>query len=297
MTRETFVAFPCDGNWLYGIVHLPDHPAPRGVLVVVGGPQYRVGSHRQFLLLARALADAAIPVMRFDYRGMGDSEGDAITFEDIETDIRGAIDTFFAQVPSLREVVLWGLCDAASAALMYAHRDRRVSGVVLLNPWVRTEQGIARAYLKHYYVTRLFDPELWRKIRAGEFSVTAAAKSLLQAVGTGLGLTKSFGPAADPAAGSRAPDTGQSAASKAPLPERMLTGLNLYDGRLMIVLSGDDLTAREFKDLATTERPWRKSLRAARVTIHELPAANHTFARRAWRDQVATWTAEWVKSW
>jgi exosortase A-associated hydrolase 1 len=297
MTRETLVAFPCEGDWLYGVVHLPDHPAPRGVLVVVGGPQYRVGSHRQFLLLARVLADSAIPVMRFDYRGMGDSEGAAITFEDIETDIRCAIDAFFAQVPSMREVVLWGLCDAASAALMYAHCDRRVSGVALLNPWVRTEQGIARAYLKHYYMTRLFDPDLWRKIRAGRFSVTDAAKSLFHAVGTGLGLAKSFQPASDPAAESRAPDTGRGATSKVPLPERMLTGFKQYGGRIMIILSGDDLTAREFKDLATTARPWRKLLRAPRVTSHELAAANHTFARRAWRDQVAKWTAEWVKSW
>lgn len=297
MIQETFVAFPCEADWLYGVIHLPHNPVPRGVLVVVGGPQYRVGSHRQFLLLARALADAAIPVMRFDYRGMGDSEGAAITFEDVEADIRCAIDAFFARVPSLREVVLWGLCDAASAALMYAHRDRRVSGVVMLNPWVRTEQGIARAYLKHYYMSRLFDPELWRKIRSGQFSVTAAAKSLFQAVGTGLGLTKTFGPAVDSAAEPRAPDTGQGAASPVPLPDRMLAGLKLYTGRLMIILSGDDLTAREFQDLTTAARPWRKLLRAPRVTSHQLPAANHTFARRAWRDQVATWTAEWVKSW
>jgi len=33
--------------------------------------------------------------MRFDYRGMGDSEGEARTFESVQDDIRIAIDTFF----------------------------------------------------------------------------------------------------------------------------------------------------------------------------------------------------------
>ncbi|WP_229425323.1 hydrolase 1, exosortase A system-associated [Massilia sp. Se16.2.3] len=104
------------------------------MLVVVGGPQYRAGSHRQFTLLARDLADAGIPALRFDYRGMGDSEGDLQTFEHVEDDLRAAIDRFFLEVPGMREVVLWGLCDGASAAAMYAPQDARVSGLVLLNP-------------------------------------------------------------------------------------------------------------------------------------------------------------------
>jgi alpha/beta superfamily hydrolase len=45
------------------------------VLVIVGGPQYRAGSHRQFTLLARSLAEQGFAVLRFDYRGMGDSTG------------------------------------------------------------------------------------------------------------------------------------------------------------------------------------------------------------------------------
>jgi len=50
--------------------------ADTGVLIVVGGPQYRVGSHRQFVMLARFLADHGVPCMRFDYRGMGDVSGE-----------------------------------------------------------------------------------------------------------------------------------------------------------------------------------------------------------------------------
>ena len=155
--QEHALAFACNDSWLYGILSIPENTSSRGVLVVVGGPQYRAGSHRQFTLLARDLAAYGVPVLRFDCRGMGDSEGEPRIFEDIEEDLQCAIDKFMEEIPGLDEVVIWGLCDAASAALFYAHRDPRVTGLVLLNPWVRSEQGEAKAYLKHYYLARFFE--------------------------------------------------------------------------------------------------------------------------------------------
>src|SRR5690242_8322760 len=128
---ELALTFDCRGQSLVGILSGTGEVAERGVLVVVGGPQYRVGSHRQFTLLARHLAERGLPALRFDYRGMGDSEGDARTFERVGADIRSAMDRFFASVPGLKDVVIWGLCDAASASLFYAHQDARVSGLVL----------------------------------------------------------------------------------------------------------------------------------------------------------------------
>ena len=48
MPEERALSFACRGAWLYGILSLPQAAsAPaRGVLIVVGGPQYRAGSHR-----------------------------------------------------------------------------------------------------------------------------------------------------------------------------------------------------------------------------------------------------------
>src|SRR5712692_9618697 len=134
--NEIALIFDCEGESLVGILSGAGPLAGRGVLIVVGGPQYRVGSHRQFTLLARHLAERGVPALRFDYRGMGDSGGEFRTFERVGADIRWAVDRFFASVPGLKEVVIWGLCDAASAALFYAHQDERVSGLILLNPWV-----------------------------------------------------------------------------------------------------------------------------------------------------------------
>lgn len=285
MSVEKPLCFRCEGAWLYGIAHLPDAPQRRGVLILVGGPQYRVGSHRQFLLLARYLAGSGIPTLRFDYRGRGDSDGETCSFEHTDLDIGAAIDELFSLAPSLEEVVIWGLCDAASAALLYAHRDPRVAGLVLLNPWVRTEAGIAKVYLKNYYPARLLDPNLWRKIIRGKFDFSLAMRSFLGLAAAGLGMAQSVG---SPSSG-----VNQEAGS---LPDRMLDGLRRYQGRVMLILSGQDLTAQEFRDLSSASPQWREQLAFPRLTRHELAEANHTFSKRQWRDQVAAWTAEWVQA-
>src|SRR6185295_10565264 len=106
---------------------------------------------------------------------MGDSSGESRDFEQVSPDLRAAVDAFFDMVPELQDVVIWGLCDAASAASFYAHEDSRVSGVVLLNPWVRTPAGEARAYFRHYYLQRLSSAALWRKLLRGEFDWKGSA--------------------------------------------------------------------------------------------------------------------------
>jgi len=281
---EQALVFDCEGSSLIGVLSGAALAAERGVLIVVGGPQYRAGSHRQFTLLARHLAERGVPTLRFDYRGMGDSGGGVRTFERVDADIRCAIDRFFASVTGLKDVVIWGLCDAASAALFYAHQDARVSGLVLLNPWVRTEHGLARAHLRHYYLQRLFQASLWQKVARGEFKVREAAAALGKAAMDAMGRGPSRGTAEE------------ATASEAPLPERMEDALGRFRGRVLLILSGNDLTAQEFNDVVAGSRRWRQLLSADRITRYDLPEANHTFARRDWRDQVERWTEAWVKN-
>jgi len=293
--REQALSFHCGDDALFGILSLPvqpAQPAPRGVLIVVGGPQYRAGSHRQFALLARSLAAQGVPVMRFDYRGMGDSEGAPRDFTGADEDMRAALDAFQAAVPGLKEVVLWGLCDAASATLCYAAQDRRVAGLVLLNPWVRTAEGLARATLKHYYRDRLLQGELWRKILRGQFDFGKATRSLLS-----LASAARRRPVAQDAQGAQGIQDAQNTATPLSLPQRMLAAMQAFTGPVLLILSGKDLTAQEFSEAVSASPGWQRQLAAARVRRHTLDAADHTFSRSIWRDQVASWTLDWVRSW
>lgn len=275
---EAALLVPCHGDQLVGVLAVPEQPAARGVLIVVGGPQYRAGSHRQFALLARRLARAGIASLRFDYRGMGDSSGAAHSYEDIEDDIRSSVDALMERVPSVQEVVIWGLCGAASAALFYAHTDRRIGGLVLVNPWVRTEAGLARARLRHYYGARLLQPQFWLKLLHGEFNPFRAMRDFFGYAIRGL-------------------RSGQATLDDLvdPVPVRMEAGLTKFKGPVLVVLSGKDLTAQEFRDVVAGSAGWRALLDDLRVTKRELAEANHTFSRREWRDQLADWTADWVK--
>ena len=275
--EETPFCFECEGERLLGIVHRPEHVHDTGVLIIVGGPQYRVGSHRQFLLLARCLARHGIPVMRFDYRAMGDSEGEGIDFENVNQDIARAIDSFVQQIPGIRKVVLWGLCDAASASLFYGYTDPRVSGMVLLNPWVRTTAGEAKAYLKHYYLSRFLSKDFWKKVLGGKFNPAASLKSLFK-------FTR------DARKGSQRPSHSQQS-----LPQRMLHCLCKFNGKILLILSGNDLTADEFRDVINASQGWSEALASSRVSRKNLESANHTFSSAAWRSQVESWTLDWLR--
>jgi len=277
--EETAISFRCHDDWLYGVVSRPDVPCRRGVLIVVGGPQYRAGSHRQFTLLARHLAQQGVAAMRFDYRGMGDSQGEARDFESVDDDLRAAIDAFMEAQPGMHEVVLWGLCDAASAATMYAASDPRVTGLVLLNPWVRTADGLARTTLKHYYLDRLRDRTFWQQLLSGRFSYSRSLKSIARLAQTAFGGRNAQ------------PDTAMS------LPERMHAGMRAFEGRVMVIVSGADLTGREFCDMTAATPKWKRLLDAPTVLQRQLNGADHTFSRRVWRDQVADWTCDWMRSW
>jgi len=283
--REQPTIFECEGCRLVGIAAVPVKPVETGVVIVVGGPQYRAGSHRQFTLLARHLASENIASFRFDYRGMGDSEGNMRNFEVVDADIHAAIDTFLKQVPSVSKVVLWGLCDAASAALFYGHTDSRVSGLVLLNPWVHSEVGSAHVKLKYYYLNRLRHPSFWRKLLTGKVSTIVSMQEVLGAIRQVVArfINK----------GSNKSEIGNNS-FVLDFVDRMLYGLKRFEETALIILSGQDTTAKEFDHLIKTNSDWAKASTSSRISFLQIPEANHTFSNALWRHRVAARTADWI---
>ncbi|MGF1630365.1 MAG: hydrolase 1, exosortase A system-associated [Kiloniellaceae bacterium] len=280
--NEEAVVFSCADQRLVGILHHAEAASKVGILIVTGGPQYRIGSHRQFLLLARSFAAAGVPTFRFDHRGTGDSEGAFLGFERIGDDIAAAATTFLERSKGLERVVLWGICDAASAILLNAGHDPRIAGLLLVNPWVREAEGEARALVKYYYGQRLLDPVFWRKLFSGEVVVVKAVRGL------GSGIARWLRSAASARAQ-------QPQAAALPLPSRMALGFTAFRGPIGLILSGRDLTAREFEDAAANSS-WRGLLAEQRVSRHSLPTADHTFSRRVWREEVVRRTLSWLQT-
>jgi exosortase A-associated hydrolase 1 len=280
MTLEQPVCIESGGRRLIGVLHQStDRAATPAVVVVVGGPQYRVGSHRQFVLLARALCARGTPVLRFDFPGMGDSGGEFEGFEHVDRDIRVAIDEIQARDPTPHGICLWGLCDGASAALMYAIQDPRVTHLVLLNPWVRTSAGQAQAYLDAYYGRRLRSRGFWARMFGNPVALLRGASGYVANL-RGARRTSSAGAELDYAPGH--------------FLARMLSGAQGFTGRTLVLLSGQDLVATEFESMLARSEHWRAAFDSSRVQTRKLLPATHTFSRRAWRDWAAQATAEFI---
>jgi uncharacterized protein len=272
--HEEALALSCDGEQMLGILSTPlaDASCDVGVVIVVGGPQTRVGSHRQFVMLARHLAANGLAVLRFDVRGMGDSTGPLRGFEDISPDIGVAIDSLTRHVPTVRRVVLWGLCDGASASLLYlAHRsDPRVAGLCLLNPWVRSAASQARTQVKHYYRDRLRQRDFWLKLARGQVAISAIRElwqKLSQARST---------PTDDSFQG------------------RMAEAWRRFAGPTLLVLSGNDYTAREFLEYTSRHPAWVGLLQRTTVTTLHAEEADHTFSDRAQQSKLEHAVSSWL---
>lgn len=285
---EQTLGFSCQGEPLIGIVARPEMPAAVGVVVIVGGPQYRAGSHRQFVLLSRALAQSGFAVLRFDYRGMGDSGGERRDFEAVNSDVAAAIDALQQAVPTVSRIALWGLCDGASAALLYCHEteDPRVHGLCLLNPWVRSEASLARTQVKHYYAQRLMQREFWVKLVRGGVALKALA-------GLAVNLRVALLGAPKPASGESSAQ--REARVAVPFQTQMAKSWNNFPGPICLILSGDDYTAKEFLEHLAQEKPWGGAMKHAQLARHDLPDADHTFSGHADRQAAEALTLAWLQ--
>jgi hypothetical protein len=158
-----------------------------------------------------------------------------------------------------------------------------VAGSVLLNPWVHTEAGEAKVFLKYYYFQRLTDPAFWKKLLGGQVSLLSSFGSLFSLLrAAGGGDKKSSAPAA-----AKVEDAGN-------LPERMAKGLSRHTNPLAVFLSGRDYVAREFEQVQASSADWRAVLGREGVDVQHFPDADHTFSGVGESDAVAEATFKWL---
>ncbi len=129
-----------DGLRLFGMLHQPAVPreGAETVLILSPGVKMRVAPHRLYNKLAERFVAMGYPVLRFDFHGLGDSEGAAP--EALLADFYGATqlgryvgDTVAAmdwmqRTYGTRRFIAAGLCGGALTGLLTAARrpaDRR----------------------------------------------------------------------------------------------------------------------------------------------------------------------------
>lgn len=250
MTRQ-HLTFACEGATLVGTLDRETASHSAGLLIVSGGNELRAGAWSGQAQLAARLAGEGFPVFRYDRRGVGDSEGENLTFRHSGPDITAALAAFRAAMPHLSRVVAFGNCDAA-AALMLNPPALGVDALVLANPWTidgeEAPEAMPASAIRSRYLAKLTNPrEVWRLLTGG-VNLAKLAKGLRSA-----------------AARSTAPQG---------LVEEMKAGLATFKGEAKILLASRDRTAQIFSQV------WDK----ADPRIQRIDSASHSFSDQAARE-------------
>lgn len=132
---ETPITFSNHGQQMVGMIHDPARGRPGPALLMCHGfTGNRMEAHFLFVKMARKLAAAGYVVMRFDFRGSGESAGE---FADVT--IPGEVDDAKIALAYLRahpavdpeRVTLLGLSMGGAVAATVAGQDEQLSGLIL----------------------------------------------------------------------------------------------------------------------------------------------------------------------
>jgi alpha/beta superfamily hydrolase len=198
------VTFPNrQGHALAGILHEPGTPKSEvGVVLLSPGVKNRVAPHRLYVKLARDLASEGWTVLRFDFHGLGDSEGEltdefladlygAIQVGRYIADTRAALD-WMQQTLGIRRFVVGGLCGGAITGLLAGVDDPRVVGllaigipVILDSTTIDPVRYMTAGQLKgirNQYIAKLRDPRSWLRFITLKTDLRLLTRSLLSSV-------------------------------------------------------------------------------------------------------------------
>jgi alpha/beta superfamily hydrolase len=187
---------------LHGMLHEPDPGQERRVCILLLSPgiKGRVGPHRLYLKIAERFVAMGFHVLRFDFYGLGDSEGEVD--ERLLSDMYNTIqdgryvgDTLAAmdwmqQNCGVRRFVGSGLCGGSISAMLTAAQDLRIESMLALSiptafdggeaNWARFATSRQLVGIRRGYFRRLLKPEAWVRFLTGRTSYYVLWRSLKQ---------------------------------------------------------------------------------------------------------------------
>jgi pimeloyl-ACP methyl ester carboxylesterase len=197
------------GTGMRGVLHLPDKPFsgewPSTALFLCSAIHHRSDNRALKQAVSRKLNALGIPLLMFDFPGVGDSEGElcedwlAKIFRRIESggfalDTLDAVRFLQAQFPSKR-TILFGNCGGAITALHAAALDRSITHLVLMAlpvtlsivPGADSFDSALAKFQVGDYLKRLCTPGNWKKIFSRRTDYAKIWSAVFSLVRSGLG--------------------------------------------------------------------------------------------------------------
>ncbi len=253
---------------LYGVLHSPSQNARSELIItmVTGGPQTRFGGHRLYVQLARFLCAKGISVFRFDYEGMGDSEGDLVRFEGAGPSIGAAIDFLTNRFSIETKVIIWSLCDGCPPSITFsAENHSQIAGLIMCNPFILDGESIAaHAHLKFYYARRFLSKAFWIKLFSFKVSIINELKNISLKIKLAYFAPKNL-------------PNGFRLTDKSSLKYSVLDNIELISIPICFIFGAEDIVAMSFYDFfKKASKIDNKNFKNV-ISQHILKGADHTF--------------------
>ncbi|MHB9132506.1 MAG: alpha/beta hydrolase family protein [Armatimonadota bacterium] len=269
---ELPVSIPHGEDLIIGDFHRGGDEA---VLLLSGWGGTRYGPQRILLQTAAALAEHGLTTLRLDFRGRGDSTGnagDATLDRMIEDALTAA--AWLREEEGIVRLHLVGICSGGNVALGAASLLTNVDNVVCwsLLPFMEhkakaAKQGTPRGALLRQYLRKALKWETWLKLFRGEANLRGAAKVMAK------------------------DKEGDSEERQRKTSSRdILADLERFTGHLYLLYGSRDPEAAGSQTFFTD---WCKRHNIP-ATTETIPGAPHNFYTVQWTRKVVEQTAAWL---
>lgn len=298
-----------NGHNLFGTLHTPPNAdKSRPVIVLLSpGVKMRVGPHRLYNRMTAELNELGFTVFKFDFFGLGDSEGEldremlAQVYNDTETgmfvdDSADALN-WLQENRGAERFLLGGLCGGAITGILLASDDTRVEGLISLGMTVTLAMGPDRtkfasqgelASLRKGYIRRLFRPKSWLRL----LTFQSDYRTMLKSVGQ-LFKKKKTPPATVATTAPPPPDENSLSNANPRFPPAFFA-MTRQDRKILLIFSGSDRLFWDFDEKFAQPYAAQLAEVESAYELHIVKDANHVFSFREWEQEMLGLTRNWL---
>lgn len=298
------------GHTLFGTLHLParfNSSLPTLVLLSPG-VKMRVGPGRLYVPITDMFNDLGFKVFRFDFFGLGDSEGElhekflADVYNNIE--VGRYVDDTVCALNWLRSrghgerFLLGGLCGGAITALLTAEVESSVVALLSLGMTVTlaSNSAVPAKYLsggqldmlRQGYIRRILEPRSWLRLLSFRSDYAAIWESMKR-------VLAKRNVSIEPAVLSKTATAVQQRGNANPLfPHAMLAFLK-RGGKAFMLFGEKDRLHSEYSEKFAIPYGIHLAPYSAQVTEHVIAGANHILSMPEWRAELLFATRRWLE--
>ncbi len=290
---------------LFGILHEPgkNKYPDQGIIILSPGIKSRVAPHRLYVKMARKFCDLGYRVLRFDFYGLGDSEGEltekytADLYRSIQQgryadDTIAAID-WMQEKFNVKSVILSGLCGGAITGLIGTEEDNRVKALVgigipvILDGSSMNQQAFMTSgqlgSIRESYVKKIFDYKSWIRILKCQTDFSLLAKAIANPIKNKLSQHLTLN---------------KSRHSDHPANFNTLFPRSFFkftkSKKLLLIFSEADRLFWEYDEKFL--KPYQNKINRTdrNVSLHLIKNANHILSFKGWQEEMENVVKDWL---